>query len=185
MEIRKKIYYSLGIFVILTIVLIGFFVYPIGKEIKKDIREIIAEKEKIISFGKEKENLERMKKFFKEGGTATSETYQSKFEKIKNLFVNSDMPLELINFLEENFQALQLDAKISSIHKKEKQNAAWPSLVLTISLKGSFANFLTFLNKLENAPYLIEILNLNMKKISQENQQPIIESSLLLNVYTK
>jgi len=87
-------------------------------------------------------------------------------EKIDDLFADPEVPIEFINFLEKNAGKSQLSIEISPMAKKETE--PWPSLSFQISTVGSFSNFLKFLEKLETGPYLIEISNLNVKKITEK-----------------
>ncbi|MBZ9572050.1 hypothetical protein KJA15_01775 [Patescibacteria group bacterium] len=158
LEPKRKIYLSLAIFGIITILLIVLIIYPFFEEIKKNSKELISQKKRQISLQEEIKSFKEIESLYK--------TYQSNIEKIDDLFAEPEAPIEFINFLEKNAEKSQLSIEISPM--AEKETGPWPSLFFQISTIGSFSNFLKFLEKLETGPYLIEISNLNVRKITEK-----------------
>jgi len=182
MNPKKKIYISLTIFGILTILLIVLIIYPFLKEIKKNSEELLSQKNTLISFSEEIKNLKESKKLY--------DAHRESLEKIDELFVDPEMPIEFINFLEKNASDSQLSIEVSPVATVKKETDPWPSLALQISAAGSFPNFLKFLEKLENSPYLIEVLNLNLKRVAEkEIKEGILPSNInalfLIKVFAK
>ncbi|MDI6591776.1 MAG: type 4a pilus biogenesis protein PilO [Patescibacteria group bacterium] len=171
MNPNKKIYLTLAIFGILIISLIVFLIYPLFEEIKKDSEELLLQKKRMVSLTEQRENLKKIEDIYK--------NYQSDLDKIEKLLPDPEIPIELISFLEKASRDSEVGLEISSITKEAPTNF-WPSLSLQISITGSTPNSLKFLEKLENAPYLIEILNLNIRRSEKE-----LKTSLLVKVYTK
>jgi len=175
MSPRKKIYFWLLIFTLISLFFIVFLIPKFLKEIRADSQELVSLKSELASFQKETENLERL--------TRVYQNYQSNFSKIDQIFVDPETPIEFFSFLEKNATYFQLEYKISPLSGKETET---PSLFFQISVSGSFPNFLKFLERLENSPYLIDVLNLNVKKITtKETPTANIESTFLIKVYTK
>jgi len=183
MNPRKKIYLSLITFGIIFILLIFFIIYPLFSKIKGLSGDFTKERGKLILFEKEIENLKEMESLYKK--------YQPNLEKIDKLFINPEFPIEFIAFLEKNAKESQLVIEISPASKKEIKTDPWPSLFFQISLFGSFPNFLRFFERLENSSYLVEISNLNLKKLTEEEIQSKtlargdINASFLIKAYTK
>lgn len=179
----KKNYISFISFVFLIIVLIIFVVYPLFKEIKSNSQALFVEKNKIIHLKKEREKLKEISDIYK--------AFQEDLNKIEASFVDSEFPVELINFLEKNGDASQVKLEILSVTKQSEKEDPWPSLLVQLSVTGEFVNFLKFLTKLENSPYLIEVLDLNiMKSVERETEPgkialPQIKTILSLKVFTK
>ena len=177
MSPRKKIYFWLLTFILISLFFIAFLIPKFLKEIRANSQELISLKNKLASFQKETENLQQLSK--------TYQNYQKNLAKIDQIFIDPEVPIEFFKFLDENAALLQLEIEKSPVSKQKTENEP-PSLFFQISVSGSFPNFLKFLEKLENAPYLIDVLNLNVKKItSKEIQSADIESTFLIKVYTK
>lgn len=181
MNPNKKIYISAAIFGALSILLIVFLIYPLFKEIKKNSEKFFLEKQKLTLISQERESLAKLKEDYK--------TYQSDLEKIENLLIDSEVPIEFTGFLEETAKISEVESQISSMTKNPQENDPWPSLSFQILVNGSFPNFLEFLEKLENCPHLIEILNLNIRRLTERELEkfPLGDAavSLLMKVYTK
>jgi len=166
----KKIYLSIIIVGVLNIVLIIFYIFPLYRQIEDISKEIISNKEKMILLKQEKEEFQKLEEFYN--------IHQSDFNRIEHLFINPEIPLEFIQFLEQTASSSQIQLEISSMTKNKEKESLWPSLSFQLSLSGSLSNFLNFLKKIENSPYLIEFIDLNIKK-----SPPYF--FLTINVFTK
>jgi len=181
MSPRKKIYFWLFIFTLIFLFFIAFFIPKFLKGIRDDSQELVSLKNDLASFQKETENLQQISKAY--------QNYQENLTKIDKIFIDPKLPIEFIDFLEKNAQISQLKIEISPVSKQETETS--PSLFFQISTIGSFPNFLRFLEKLKNAPYLIDVLNLNVKKLTEGKIQSEgffpqdIESTFLIKVYTR
>ncbi len=157
MSPRKKIYISLVIFGILNFLLAAFVIPSFLKGIRENSQELLLEKKKIILLEKQRKNLQKLDEIYK--------TYQPEFKKIENLFIDAENLIEFVNFLEKNASDCNVQLKISNLVKKTEKEKPWQSFSLQLVVSGSFPNFLKFLEKLENGPYLIEIIDLNTKRL--------------------
>jgi len=176
---QQKIYTFLILFGAVIILLIVLIVHPLLREIKKNSEELLLQKTNLISFSEEIKNLGISKELY--------EKNRLNLEKISPLLIDPEIPIEFIGFLEKNASDSQLSIEISSMATAKKENELWPSLTFQILVAGPSPNFLKFLEKLENSPYLIEILNFNLKKISGKEGIPSgsINAALLIKVFTK
>jgi len=186
MNLRRKIYLTLGICGILSILLIFLVIWPLFKEIKTNSEEFILKKGQIVSLEAEIENLEKTQKQY--------QSYQLNLEQINSLFVNSEVPVSFIRFLEKLAfdSGLSIKISLSSALKTEKE--PWPSLYFQLSTTGPFSNFSKFLEKLENSPYLIEVQNLTIKGLTEGELQKKelksfssgdVSANLLISVFTQ
>ena len=169
MNSKKKIYTSLAIFGAVYLLLIIFIVFPLFRGIKKHSEELVLERKNFASLINEIENLETSEKFYK--------VNQANLEKIEEILINREVPIEFITFLEQNAENSRLESKISLLAVGGKETDPWPSLSFQVSLKGSFPDFLKFLERLENGPYLTEILNLNIQKAAKGSQKALFAPS--------
>ena len=159
MILKNKINLSLAVFSILIIFLIVFVIDPLFKGIKNNSNDLIFQKQQFVSLETKIKDLQEFKVF--------SQNEKKNLEKIAKLFINPDLPVEFISFLENISNDCQIPIKISALpSKKEKEEAIWQSLNFQISCSGAFPKFLRFLEKLENSPYLITIQNVNINDVN-------------------
>jgi Tfp pilus assembly protein PilO len=186
MNPQKRLYTSIIIVGVLAILFIVFLIYPVFRAIVKNSQDFLSEKKRLISLAQEEENLKKIEDLYK--------AYQSDLNKIENFFVDPEAPIEFVNFLEETAKNSQLRLEISSIVKKAEKEDPWENLSIQLFIYGSYPNLLKFLEKLENSSYLIEMVNLNINRLSESELKlkgfekfstGDINSSLLIKVYTK
>lgn len=179
MTTAKKINLSIIIFVVLIFLVISFVIYPSFKEIKKSSKDLIYQKENLSNLEAKIVNLEKFRILYK--------NLEEILDKIDNLFINPEVPVDFISFLEKNSKDCQLATEISFSPVKKIKTDPWPSLSFKITSTGSFSNFLKFLEKLENSQYLIEIQNLsiNQTKKSEIPSKVDIQANLSIKVYSK
>ncbi len=172
MKIFQRNNFSILFFIVSIILLISFVIYPALKEISINSKEVISQKEKLISLEFKIENLEGLRIGY---GQLSPE-----LEKINNLFINHELPIEFISFLEGIAKTSKVEIKISlaSFNKAEKEK--WAFLNLQINAIGSFPQFLSFLEKIETAPYLTEIQNLSVNGSKEENK---VQTALSLKAF--
>ncbi len=176
MNPKNKIYISLAIFITINLLFIVLLIYPFFKEIKKTSEELLLQKSNLLSFLEEIKNLKSSEEFY--------ETNLENVEKIDEQFIDSEIPIEFIRFLEKNATDSQLSIEVSPLTAVKKETELWPSIFFQISTNGSFPNFLKFLEKLENGPYLVEVINLNLKRLVEEKTKEEISSSGINAVFS-
>lgn len=160
MSTLKKTYLFIIAFTILNILLLAFIVFPLLKGIKKSSEAFLSEKNKIVSLSKEKESRETLEDLYK--------NYQSDLDKIEKVFVDSEVPIEFINFLERTASTSNARLKILSMAIEKEGEGLWPSLSFQLSVIGSFPDFSGFLEKLESSSYLIETIKLSTRALSEK-----------------
>jgi Tfp pilus assembly protein PilN len=168
------------VFIITIIFLIIFLIYPLIKEIKKSSEDFLALKKELILIKKEAEYLKEFEKKY--------QSLKLDLKKAKDLLINPELPVDFIEFLEKIAKDSEVLIEISSLAAKKIKEDPWPSLKFQIIGKSSFANFLKFLEKLENSPYLIEVENLSATKSKEELGELSlagISINLSIKVFTK
>ncbi len=161
-NLKKKIIIFIFIFGAIVLFLITALIRPLFGEIKKNSKELVFIKEELVSIKTKIKNFERIKEFYISN--------QQKFEKINDLFVNPEVPIKFIEFLEENvFTPSDLfEFEISSVNLEKSELDPWGSIAFQISLYSSFPDFLRSIEKIENSPYLVKILNLKIDKLNEK-----------------
>jgi Tfp pilus assembly protein PilO len=186
MRIKSQIQLSLIGFVLITVVFLVFVIRPLFSEIKESSQELISQKQTLSTFEAKVKNLEEFRDIYEE--------IEPNLQKVASFFVNPELPLGFINFLEASAQEFQLSIKIASYSLGESEEDHWPFLVLNITSVGAFSNLMNFLEKLEASPYLLEINNLSINKLTEIDIRreefegftvEDVRAALSIKVYTK
>ncbi len=93
------------------------------------------------------------------------------FEKQENIglnmvkagFTDANMPLDLINLLENVAKESDLEIKFSPIAEQKLSNGEWPFIKIEANVGGMVESILKFVDKIENSRYLIEIESIDIK----------------------
>ncbi len=155
MTLKNKINLSLIIFIVLSVCLIVLVIYPLFKEIKNSSEELVSEKQKLFSLERKIENLKEFQTLWLK--------IEPNLKKIDQLFIDPQVPVEFVNFLEKIAKDSEILIEISSALSSKTEKDPWSSLLLQINSTAPFSKFLKFLEKIEASPYLIEIQNLNAR----------------------
>lgn len=159
MAITNKIKISIVIFVVLSISFIVFLIYSLLKEIKESSENILSQKAALASLETKIKNLEEFKSY--------SEEIKPNLEKIDAIFVDPEVPVDFIRFLEKTSRDCQITLKISLALPTQITEDPWPALIFQLTTTSPFPNFLKFLEKLESSIYLIEIQSLNINQLTE------------------
>ena len=161
----------------MIVLIVVFVLVPFFQKISINSKELTSQKENLAVLEAKAANLERFKNLYS--------GLREILEKIDDLFVNAEVPVEFIGFLEDTSSKSNLTIKIvPSTQKAEGDH--WPSLSFQMTNKGSFDAFLKFLEKLENSPYLMEIKNVNVSNLPEKEALPgWIEATFSLKVFAK
>lgn len=174
MKSKEKIILFSLIFGIVILLLICFLIYPLVQGIKRNSQDLVRAKEELTLFQTKLQEVEQ-----------TRESYnklKSDLDKIDNFFVDCEVPIDFIKFLEKTASDAGLSIDISPVSLKIGEAASWNSIGFSLILIGSFPDFSKFLEKIETAPYLLEVQGLGVKRyeISPSN----IKADLTIKVYT-
>lgn len=156
MKIKNRINLSIVILALSAVLIFIFGIYSVFKNIETDSRKSINREKELAVLEAKIANLENFK--------AVSRDFEEISERIDNLFIDLLVPVDFIRFLENLAEFHYLDINISPATSDKSNKDQWQSLVFQITNRGSFPDFLRFLEKLENSPYLIEVRNLNIAR---------------------
>ena len=186
MKQDKKTNITLVVFILVVSVFIILLIYPYLNKIKESSADLLAQKNSLALLETKAENLQQFQ--------ATYRTYEPNLEKIDMLFVHSAEPINFIEFLETQTLQSQLAIKISPFAPEEIKGDPWSSMNFRLNLIGPFPGFLNFFEKLESSPYLIEVLDLSIRRLHEwdiRNEQfetfsvGDVNTSLLIKTYIK
>lgn len=176
MSLSLKIKLSLLSLIILSSGLGIFAVYPFFQEIKKNSQQLILERQNLLSLESKIKSLENFGK--------RVQKLKPDLERIDSLFVELDLPVDFIRFLEKISLDSSVNIKISPSPSVKISGDTWLSSNFQLSLAGSFPRFLKFLGKLENSQYLIESQSLSISRLTDADLGDI-KASLSIKVFTR
>jgi len=183
---NKKILLISIISGLISIVLIVFIIYPLFEKIRENSKKVSAVKQDLLLSRGKAGSLEQVKE--------TYENLKPDLEKIDGLFVDPQVPINLIQFWEKTATESGISIDISPAFLKASEVDPWNSIAFQVTLIGSFPNFLKFLEKIENASYLIEIQSLTARRLIERELKPTeqeqyslgdVRVTLLTKVFTK
>lgn len=161
MDSKKKIYAIIIIFLLGAVFLIVFAITPLLEEIIASSKEFFSIKQSTAIIREKIEQTSGVKQEFL--------ALETSLEKIRTLFVNSEMPVGFLQFLEETAKSNNLSINISYTSQGKEESSTFPFLGFRLVTSGSFPNSWKFLRKLETSSYLLEIQDLVIRHLT-ENQ---------------
>lgn len=158
---NNKNYIILSIFVLVSLALVVFFVYPLLREIEKNSSDLVSAKDSIIALKAQANEVESFKKNY--------EGYKPSLDKMDRLFIDPKNPVDFIEFIENTAYNSGVTSQISIAPSSadEQQYVA-----LQLSSEGSFSDILNFVKNIEKGPYLIEIENLTIQGRQTTTKDP-------------
>src|SRR3989338_10437332 len=159
---KQKTYIVAFISIAAVISFSVFLIWPIAQDIKKYSEELAVQKKNFSVSIEEAQSTQDDRKFYENGKEALG--------KVNALFVNADIPIDLIKFLEDNAASVNLAISIAPGIIDDKEEKQWPALAFHLSIQGSFSNLLKFVAKMESGPYLIDIVSLDIKGLIEEKK---------------
>jgi len=161
MILENKAKLSLIIFLGISILIIVFSIYPLFKSINDNAVELSFKKQDVLYLDNKLENIDEFQRNYKE--------IKGNLEKGENLFAASEAPVDFIGFLEEISEKTYVSIKIAPSALSKAFNDPWFSMVFQIKTISGFRNFLEFVEKLETGPYLTQIKNLNITRLTKKD----------------
>lgn len=162
---KKKMIMASVVFGLISICLIIFIVSPLLKIIKEESDRLGVIKKDLLVFQQKVDYFNKAEQ--------SHESLKSDSEKAKQLFVNPEVPIELIKFWEKTAVNSDISVNISPNASKTDDADAWPSMNFQLELKGRFSEFLRFLERVEAGPYLTEIQSLTARSSTKGKFSPI------------
>ncbi len=178
MKNNNKIYIILSIFTLVSLFLVVFFIWPLMKEIKESSKTFVSAKNSIVALAIQAGEIENFKKNY--------ETYKLDLEKIDQLFVDPNNPVDFIEFLENTSAVFQITSQISlpPVPRDSKQ-VTQNFIIVRFSSTGGFQEILNFAQKIETGPYLIGIENLSIQPDSKNQSSNEFNAVFTIKAFTK
>jgi len=117
-----------------------------------------------------------------------SQKHKEDFGVIENIFVDGETPIGFIRFIEKIAATSNLTVKITPGTQKKQKGVPWPVMDFQLASSANYPEFLRFLEKLENGPYLLSVQNTSLirDRIPQdeENTAQDVRFTLSVQVFT-
>jgi Tfp pilus assembly protein PilO len=153
LKTKEKIYILISVFFISLFVFYFFSYQFFFKGMNKKIHELKEVEREMSYFQAKISQLKEIKKKEKE--------IKEGIEKLKALFVDKELPLDFIKFLEEASKNCQAELEIKRFYDlSSRENKE--GLLFELNAKGNFYNIFCFLKKIENGPYLVSFQKFNL-----------------------
>jgi len=161
--LKRKIFSVSIIFILISFVLILLVITSLVEDIKRNSQDYVLQRKALVLLQRQFQEFEDFEK--------DSVFYQSNLEKLDKLLVDPEVPVDFIQFLEEESQKLNLSIKISPISIIPQETDPWESMGFQVLLTGSFPKCWAFLEKIQASPWLFEIERLEIRRISEKEFQ--------------
>lgn len=159
MNTKKQIILLIGGCIVIAIALVVFLLYPFFIGIKEDSNSLVSVKKELNNISDRSGGIETAK--------TTCSQIDSYLEKAENLFVDIDVPVRLIEFLEDMANSSNLDINISPMSLREAKDDVWEFVGFRLDLTGPYNNFVRFLKHVEAGQFLIEVNDMSIKALSE------------------
>ncbi|HEX9722592.1 MAG TPA: hypothetical protein VGA53_05040 [Candidatus Paceibacterota bacterium] len=180
MRSKRTIITTIGIFAGIAVLLSAFVVYPIFQGILQDNETVLRQKQELLQIQESKKRFHEFE--------SISQDYASEFVRLQALFVDRETPLPFFRFLDETALGLGIRMEKSPGNVQEITQDPWPSFEVRLVGEGSYPNVAAFVEKIENAPYLVEIQTFGITESGQSQESPApgsVEFSLSAKVFIR
>lgn len=144
---RKPVFFLA--FILLAFLLLIFSIFLCFIKIKEASNNLLTIKNEIAILSIQAGDIENFKKNYND--------YLPNFQKIDQMFVDPQNPLNLIEFLEASASDANVDLEISPLSFSDEGGLKTLNFQLTCT--GNFSDELDFLKNIEEGPYLLSIKN--------------------------
>lgn len=169
---QKKIVLAAIAFTLLFSVLILILIIPLARGVLSSSKDLAEKKQEILSLQSKEDTQEDFLQF--------SEARRTDLQNLSTIFLNPLNPTDFLSYLESaaGDSGVLLTIVPGNTYKAEQNR--WPFIEFSVSSRGSFPDIVSFLRKVEYAPYLLDIKSLD---ITQDRDS--VKTTLLLKAYTQ
>lgn len=175
--LKKKILISAVASLAVLAIFVFLCPYSIFKNIQASSGQLLSAEAELTSISEKNNELSNWEKELP--------GLEPDLEKIKSVFVDLEMPVEFLRFLEKLAADNNLSIRVSLLHADSKKNSDAAILQFKVLANGSFSDCARFLEKLENAPYLIAVEDLNIIRFFNEEEEEVFSEEMEFNLSIK
>lgn len=157
----KKIFIISLVFALIVIFLAVFLIPSLINSLRRESDSFIAIKKTISLLDKEIEEFERFQD--------KQSFYYSKLSAIEGSFVDPEVPIAFLEFLEDKAALLDLSVEISPISMGGKDEGSWDSLGFQVLVTGPSPRCLRYLEEVQMSKWILEIRDLEIQRIPEKD----------------
>lgn len=175
-----KLYITIAIFISLFVGISISVILPLIKKINSKTQQYTDTKQQIVNIETKRNQISVIEKEY--------DLIKDSISQIDSALIEQTDFLDALMKLEKLAEETGNRHEISIIDQSKKDASALKSLSFRITLRGSFANTMTFINNLENASFYSKIEKLEMAKEDRVVNQILIEevkSTIEIKIYAK
>lgn len=177
MKGTRNIIVASSLFISVFLLLIVFMVAPQIRGIVKDAENFLSQRKEVAKNMEEQKNIRDFQVF--------SAAHHLDINRSRDLLIDPQDPTRFLVFLENMAAESGFALKIVPGNPQKIKEDPYSSIPFQISSEGSSANLRSFFQKLEYAPYLIEIKDLTVRVQRSSALKDNSIFSFSLKVYTK
>ncbi|MCL5011032.1 MAG: hypothetical protein M1127_02385 [Patescibacteria group bacterium] len=178
---QQKIYLTAAVFTAFLLLLVFLAVVPSLKLLGANSIELSKQRGELVFLQKQISGLNDFQRNFSEK--------KPLFDKISSSFVSAAAPISFLEFLEQEARDNGLIMNVVPQGSAASADNLWQNLDFKIVARGDFVPTARFLSRVENSAWLIEILQLDIAKISEAEAAGTpggdIKSSVVVRVFAK
>ncbi|MBI2123740.1 MAG: hypothetical protein HYU04_00610 [Candidatus Wildermuthbacteria bacterium] len=173
MTAHSKTIAVLAGFVLALLVFAAFVLFPLLRSIRADSAKVFVARQELSQVSMYEEHIRKFEEL--------SKARENEIALFDDLFVDRKTPIAFIEFLETYSQGSEVSLEISPVESLKKEADVWDSIDFDLTGKGTFPNVMSFMEQVENAPYLLEFKNLTLQRLATGEASFLF----LIKVYTK
>jgi len=177
MKSSQKILITAGTTFAFAGVLLGGAVYPIFQGIVKDYETMLERRQELLQIAEDRKQLRDFED--------VSLQYKQEFLELESLFVDRETPVPFFRFLDQAALQFGLQIEKAPDDPRQVEGDVWPSLEVRLVGSGLYSDFLAFLQTIENAPYIVEVQKLDIKKSGGSVNDERVEFSMSVKAFVR
>ena len=176
---KQKTIITTAVLFLCILLFVLLIIIPLWQGIKKNSKDLEVQYLEVLKASLAETETAEFFKFF--------QIEKENFERIDNLFIDAQTPIDFIQFVEEIADDLNLEVQIRP--GTAKKEVPWPAMDFQLSSIATYPDFLRFVEKLENGPFLLSMQNTSIARerssLEKENEAQNVNFSLLVKTFTK
>ncbi|MCH8986587.1 hypothetical protein IIA94_00225 [Patescibacteria group bacterium] len=172
---KRKTFIVFFAVVAVNLLFLGLVSYSVLGRIIINSGQFVSQERAFAQAEVDTENIQRFQKF--------QAIKEQEFKRFEAVFLDPNTPISFLEFIENLAQGFQLELQVSPGNPEKIQGDPWRSLNFTLAIAGSYGSVAGFVEKLELAPYVLEVVSLRITQATQEADGNV-QATLVLKVYT-
>lgn len=168
----KKILLALLIFIVMSLVLVFFVVFPLISSIRSIVQDTIGAQREILLLRNQGDEYKRLRSNYELAGQI--------LEEIESRVASADIPVDIITSWEDAAFRSGVEMNLNPLSMEKGKDGLFGKANFQLSLRGEFQQVMNFITEIDNGQYLTVI---NTLILSPEDDDPEnVEGSIELTV---